>query len=127
RLARQSVGFEDGPHFKANAARMIRRILVDHARGRQSDKRGGGLHRVTLCEPQLSAVGSQDVDILGLDAALHKLQAINARPHSVVELHFFGGLKLTEVADLLKIAESTVHADWRFARAWLRKELGATT
>lgn len=123
RLADQEQEFQDGAHFKAIAARMIRRILVDHARQHGSAKRGGRAWRVSLCEGLQVANETIGLELLGLDAALHKLRRVGERPHSVVELRFFGGLGLGEVAHILGIAESTASADWRFARAWLRREL----
>jgi len=109
-------------HFMAIAARTIRRILVDHARGAATEKRGGGRE----CEP-LSGVGLElaapDLDLLALEEALEQLGALHERQRDVVELRFFGGLEVQQVAEVLGVSETTVKEDWRLARAWLRRRL----
>ncbi len=111
-------------HFFAIAARMMRRILVDHARRKQAERRGGGAVHVTLG----SAGGSDDDerihDLLALHDALERLAALDDRQASVVELRFFGGLEVEETAHVLDVSPSTVKRDWAFARAWLLAELG---
>lgn len=108
-------------HFQAVAARAMRQILVDHARHRATQKRGGQWNRVTLSSNVLG--DSLEVDFLALDEALTRLSELDARKAHVVELRFFGGLTTAEAAEQLGIAPKTAEADWYFARAWLRKQL----
>ena len=123
RLADQHQSFENDSHFKAIASRMIRRVLVDSARKKHSEKRGGGVERVTLCEPIHAGSESREVDLIGLDVALDKLKCVGERPHSVVELRFFGGLTEEETAKVLGLSKRTVARHWAFAKAWLYREL----
>jgi RNA polymerase sigma factor (TIGR02999 family) len=115
------VNWQNRAHFLAIAARTMRRILIDHARRQKADKRGGG-SRVTLHE-DLAAGGGSGVDILALEQALERLLRVDERVHQVVELRFFAGLDVRETAAVLGISEPTVKRDWRFARAWLTREL----
>lgn len=108
-------------HFMAVAARTMRRILVDHARRRRAAKRGGG-RKVTLVEG-LAFSEPRPFDLVALDEALIKLMGIDERQSSVVELRFFGGLAVEEIAEVLEVSTATVKRDWRFARAWLLREL----
>ena len=110
-------------HFLAIAARTMRRILVDHARRRRAVKRGGG-RKVTLVEG-LAFSEPRPLDLVALDDALAKLGGIDERQCSVVELRFFGGLAVEEIAEVLHVSTATVKRDWRFARAWLLRELSA--
>ncbi|MDP6479682.1 MAG: ECF-type sigma factor [Phycisphaerales bacterium] len=111
-------------HFFAAAAEAIRRILIDHARGRTAAKRGGGRGRVPLEDSLAVAGGSQDgVDIVDLDKALCELAEMDPRMAKVVELRFFGGLEVSEVADVLGFSKRTIEGDWATARAWLRSRL----
>lgn len=110
-------------HFMAVAARTMRRILVDHARRRRAIKRGGG-KKVTLVEG-MAFYEQRPFDLVALDDALAALAGIDERQSSVVELRFFGGLGVEEIAEVLDVSTATVKRDWRFARAWLLKELGA--
>jgi RNA polymerase sigma factor (TIGR02999 family) len=114
---------ESRAHFLALAARAMRRILVDSARRRGAAKRGGGLERVTL-SGALAEGGPDEVDVLALEDALLALGADHPRHAEVVELRFFGGLDVKEVAQVLGVSASTVMADWRFSRAWLGQALG---
>ncbi len=127
RLAAGSLpDLEDRRHFVALVARCMRQVLVDHARGRGTQKRGGDRLRVTLHDAALTA--SRDaIDVMVLDDALSRLAAMDERKCRVVELRFFGGLTFAETADVLGIAPKTVEADWYAARAWLRRELAAET
>ena len=111
-------------HFYAVGAQAMRRILVDHARRKKSLKRGGNVPKVSLEEGQPLTL-SKEEDILAVDEALNRLAALNERHARIVELRFFGGLKVEEVAEALAIGRRTVEADWTFARAWLRRELAA--
>ncbi len=112
----------DRSHFVNAASRVMRRVLIDHARARNAAKRSGNL-RVTLDEGIAGGV-EPVVDVLSLDNALNRLAAVEPRWAQVVELRFFGGLEITEVAALLEISTATVKRDWQFARAWLARELG---
>lgn len=121
RLVDLELDWQDRAHFLSMAARLMRRVLVDHARVRNAAKRGGGAFRVTLDE----ALGATepDLDLLVLDEALSRLHDRDERPAQVVELHYFGGLTYTEIAEVLAISEATVDRDMRFARAWLHRSL----
>ena len=127
RLVKQDeVEWQNRAHFFGIAAQMIRRILVDHARGHDRAKRGGGRQRVRLDE-DVVLLEDRDLDLLAVDEALRKLADFHHRAAQVVELRFFGGLTREEVADFLKTSLRTVGDDWRLARAWLRRELEDTT
>jgi RNA polymerase sigma factor (TIGR02999 family) len=110
-------------HFFAAAAEAMRRILVEQARHKKSARSGGQLQRVELHDEQLAAPDRQ-LDLLVLDEALNKLAALDHRKADLVKLRFFAGLTMREAADALGIAESTADADWAYAKAWLRVELG---
>ncbi|MEM6671796.1 MAG: ECF-type sigma factor [Planctomycetota bacterium] len=115
-------------HFLAVASHAMRRILVDHARGRNRAKRGGGAERVGLdaleLDASLDGAPSDDaLDVLALDTALLELAERSERQVKVVELRFFGGLPVAEVATALDVSESTVEREWRIARAWLLARL----
>jgi len=119
------VDWRGRTHFIAIGARMMRRLLIDHARRRGSAKRGDGWQRVTLAEPAAGAGGS-DLDpsrMLDLHEALERLSAFDERQARVVELRFFGGLTTGEIAEALGVSTRTVEGDWTHARAWLRREL----
>lgn len=109
-------------HFLAIAARAARQVLVDHARGHGADKRGGKRERVTLVE-DAAATTDKGVDVEALEEALQRLMQLNVRRARVVELRFFGGLSVDEVAEVLEVSPRTVDDDWRIARAWLRSQL----
>jgi RNA polymerase sigma factor (TIGR02999 family) len=119
----RSVRWENRTHFFAVAAQLMRRILVDHARGRRRAKRGGALARVPLDEALVVAAGQLNVDVLALDEALTKLMAIDLRQSQVVELRFFSGLSIEETAAVLNVSPATVKNDWNIAKAWLRREM----
>jgi RNA polymerase sigma factor (TIGR02999 family) len=106
------------------AARMMRRILVDYARSRHYQKRGGAAVRVTLDEINMAAV-EPGRDLVALDDALGELARLDARKSRVVELRYFGGLSVAETAAVLNVSEETVMRDWKVAKAWLRHELKA--
>ena len=121
--ARQ-VRWQDRAHFLGISARLMRRILVDHARSRGYRKRGGGAEHVTLDEAML--VSPQPaVDVVALDRVLESLAGIDARKSRVVELRFFGGLTVDETAEVLDVSADTVKRDWRLARLWLLRQLKA--
>ncbi|HMN96107.1 MAG TPA: ECF-type sigma factor [Phycisphaerales bacterium] len=123
RLVDQSSGaFRDRAHFIAVAATAMRQILTDHARRVRAAKRGGGWNRVDVDPPQ--ELGPALVDLVALDDALAELAALDERKHRIVELRYFGGLTVEEVADLLGLSKRTIESDWRAARAWLGARLG---
>ena len=111
-------------HFFGTAARVMRRILIEHARARRADKRGGDQVRVDLEHAADVAVGD-DQSLLDLDAALARLAEIDPRRARVVELRFFGGLTVEDIAGIMAVGPRTIDRDWRVARAWLRRELDA--
>ena len=116
------VQWQNRAHFFAVAAHLLRRILVDCARTRNYQKRGGGAKPVSLAEAMIVAP-ERGADLLALDEALTRLQALNARQAQVVELRYFGGLNEEETAEALKVSVRTVRRDWNFARVWLHREL----
>lgn len=120
----QSLNWQDRAHFFAMSARMMRRILTDFARARNYQKRGAGALQVSLDEG-LMVTPEKDADIMALDAALTQFSALYPRQAQVVELRFFGGLEVEEIAEALKVSPVTVKRDWRFAKAWLLKSLSA--
>jgi len=118
----QKMDWRNRAHFLAMAARLMRRILVDSARARRNQKRGGGAVRITLDEGLL-VTGDRPPDLVALDDALRALEKIDARRSQVIELRFFGGLTVEETAIVLKVAPDTVMRDSRLAEAWLAREL----
>ena len=120
----RSVDWRDRTHFFAVAAQVMRRILVDYARRRKSDKRGGSMMPVTLTAA-LEAASEENFDVLALDLALEQLAAIFPQQAKIVELRFYGGLTLDETAEALGISAATVSREWTMARAWLRRALSA--
>lgn len=114
--------WENRAHFFAIASRLMRQILVDHARKRLADKRGGAQQQVPMNEPLL-ATQHEPLDVLALDEALERFKAIDARGSRILELHFFGGLSFDETAHVLDVSTRTVKRDWSMARAWLHDEL----
>jgi RNA polymerase sigma factor (TIGR02999 family) len=118
----QRVRWQDRAHFLAMAARMMRRVLVDIARAKGYQKRGGGAVRVTFDELAL-ARAEPGHDLVALDDALQALALVDERKSKVIELRFFGGLTVEETAEALGMSEDTVMRDWKFARAWLLREL----
>ena len=123
RLVDQSrVQWKGRTHFFAIGAQAMRRVLVDHARGRLRDKRGGGRPRVELNE-DVALATERDEDVLAVDEALEKLAKLDERQARIVELRFFGGLSVEEVAQVLGVSKRTVEADWTMLRASLRREL----
>lgn len=126
----QSVNWQNRAHFFGISARLMRQILVDFARQRDSLKRGGAVSLVGLedtPDQTLDAAQMRDpnrgADLVALDEALQLLATLNARHSQIVELRFFGGLSEAEIAEVLHLSERTVRNDWRMARAWLQREL----
>lgn len=120
RLSRQRLEWSNREQFYATASRMMRRVLVDHARAKRTSKRDA--LRIELGE-DVAAVNASVVDVLAVDAALEELAAEDERQARLVELRFFGGLTLEEAASTLCVSLPTAKRDWRFARAWLARRL----
>ena len=118
------VGAKGRSYFFGSAARAMRQILIDHARARHAQKRGGGAQRVTLA-PELAVSDEDTVDVLALEEALEELRALDERQARVVELRFYAGLGVKEVAELIGVSDRTIKTDWQVARAWLRRRLSA--
>jgi RNA polymerase sigma factor (TIGR02999 family) len=116
------IRWHDRAHFLAMAARVMRRILVDFARARRNDKRGGGAAMVRFDEALLVSKEAGQ-DLVALDEALKALAAVHPRKGEVVDLRYFGGLSLEETAEVLHVSTDTVKRDWRFAKLWLLREL----
>jgi RNA polymerase sigma factor (TIGR02999 family) len=129
RLAtRTDAVWKDRGHFLAVAAVAMRGILVDEARARQAQKRGGGLDRITLTYAlERESRPPDPVDILDLHAALNDLALLSARQARIVELRFFGGLTVEEIARALEVSVTTVEGEWRLARAWLSRRIDASS
>lgn len=123
-LGASRIDITDRRHFFTTAARLMRQVLVDRARSKSRDKRGGDWQRVELVEAAALPIDA-DTDLPALDEALRQLAALDPRVAEVVELRCFGGLEVTEVAALLGLDERTVYRDWAMARAWLRQRLSA--
>ncbi|MHC5108924.1 MAG: ECF-type sigma factor [Planctomycetota bacterium] len=123
RLCRQDISWAGRTHFLGMAAEMIRRVLVDHARKRNTVKRGRDMHRVTNDQQFLDLPAKATIDLLELETALGELGEMSPRQAKVVELRFFGNLSIEETATLLSVSPRTVKGDWRVARAWLRQRL----
>lgn len=116
------VDWQGRTHFFAVGAKMMRRILVDHARTKKRVKRGGGIHRVCLSD-DVQVSKNNDEDVLAIEEALEKLAEQDSRQAQIVELRFFGGLTVAEVAQVLNVSKRTIESEWTILRAWLRREL----
>ena len=121
-ISQQHVEWQNRLHFFAIAAKVMRRILVDHVRGRQAAKRGGTDIRLPL-EDAMAVLPGQDLDFVALDEVLTRLAEIDPQQSQIVELRFFSGLSVEETAKVLDVSERTVKRDWNVAKAWLRREL----
>lgn len=117
-IDQRATSWRDRNHFFAIAARVIRRILVDHARARQAVKRGAGNERIPLEDVEV-AVPTDSVDLVALDEALEELQRLDERQAKIVELRFFGGMSLDEIAETLEIGRRSIDRHWAAAKAWL--------
>jgi RNA polymerase sigma factor (TIGR02999 family) len=115
--------WQNRAHFFGIAARLMRRILVDHARAEQREKRGGHARPVPLSQAEGVGVTTAG-ELIALDEALERLAALDERKARVVELRYFGGLSVEETAEVLHVSPVTVMRDWGFARSWLRREIG---
>jgi RNA polymerase sigma factor (TIGR02999 family) len=117
------IEWQSRNQFFAFSAKVMRHILVDHARAKHREKRGGDAVKVPLEEALMLIVDEQDVDLIALDEALNRLAAIDQQQVRLVELRYFSGLSLEEAAEALKISRATAARDWNVARAWLHREL----
>ncbi len=118
----RNVQWQNRAHFFGIAAQLMRRILVDHARTKKRNKRGGSDIRVSLSQANVPVRG-QDVDVVALDEALERLAAIDEQQSRIVELRYLSGLTVEETAEVLGISPATVKRDWSMAKAWLRREI----
>lgn len=121
--AGEEKNWQNRAHFFGVAAKAMRHILVDYARAKSRNKRGGWLDRVTFSE-DAAVSGGRSEEIVALDEALDRLAVLYERKAQVVEMKFFAGLTIDEIAEVLKISPETVKRDWRFAQTWLARELG---
>jgi RNA polymerase sigma-70 factor, ECF subfamily len=117
------VQWQNRAHFFAMAAQLMRRVLVDFARTRNYQKRGGEILKVEFDEAWMGSIGQGSDLVVALDDALQELAKFDARKSQVVEMRFFGGLSATETAEVLKVSEDTVLRDWKLAKTWLLREL----
>lgn len=122
-IDQREVNWESRTHFYAIAANLMRRILVDYARTKKRNKRGGDAVKLTLEEAALVVGKERSIDLMALDEALTRLEKIDAQHSRIVELRYFGGLSLEETAAALKVSRTTVATDWAMAKAWLHREL----
>ncbi len=121
-VQQQDVDWRGRTHFFALSAQAMRRILVDHARSRSRDKRGGAYVKVSLDEGKALSADSE-ADVIALDAALQGLAELDTRQAQIVEMRFFGGLRCEDVAHALGVSKRTIEGEWTMAKAWLRREL----
>jgi RNA polymerase sigma factor (TIGR02999 family) len=121
-IDQQAVSWQNRSHFYGIAAQMIRRILVDYARAKQTKKRGEALPKIAFDEA-VGAHASEDLDLVALDDALKALAEIDPRQSRIVELRYFAGLSIEDTAEVLQVSPATVKRDWTVARAWLKREL----
>jgi RNA polymerase sigma-70 factor (ECF subfamily) len=123
RLVRQErIDWQGQTHFFAMAATSMRRILVERARGKKAEKHGGGGEKIQLDEA-LAFSPNKPTDVIAIDEALNRLAELSPRQSRIVELRFFGGLKVDEIAKIERVSPRTVKQDWRLARAWLHREI----
>ncbi len=122
KLIRVDVDWKDRAHFYALAARMMKRLLINHANGRLAAKRGGDAIKVTLVDDHMPGA-SADSDLLDLAVALKKLEAHDARKAELIEMKYFGGMTTEEIASVTDLSVATIGRDLRFARAWLKDQL----
>lgn len=122
-IDQKNTSFKNRSHFFAIAANLMRRILVDHARGKNRKKRGGNVVPITLDESLTDANAEKSIDLVVLDEALDRLAVIDHRQAKVVELRYFAGMSLEETAEVLNVSRTTVAQEWVMAKAWLHREL----
>lgn len=126
-IGQRDVEWQSRTHFYAISANLMRRILVDYARTKHREKRGGSDIKVPLEEAELAAAQERGVDLLALDEALNRLAEFDPKQAKVVELRYFSGLSLEDTADALAISRATAAREWAAARAWLHRELTRTS
>lgn len=119
------VDWQGRTHFYAVGARIMHRLLIDHGRNKKRAKRGGGWLRITLA-PEVAPLGGQELDALAVHEAIEKLAALDSRQARLVELRFYSGLSMAEIADVLGVSKRTAEGDWTHARAWLKRYLAPT-
>jgi len=124
RLARNGAKPNDRHHLVMLASRVIRQVVIDHARGRKRIKRGGDREKMPLLDEAVVSAESCAIDLIALDEALGELAGFGERQAQVVELKFFGGLSMLEIAEVIGVSKRTVEDDWSAARAWLEEQLG---
>jgi RNA polymerase sigma factor (TIGR02999 family) len=124
-MAAEATTWQDRAHFMAVAATAMRQVLIDHARRRRAQKRGGLNWRQITLHPAIRATGADCVDVLALDETLTRLAKLSARQARVVELRVFGGLTIEEASEVLGVGVHTIKSDWLVAKTWLKRELGA--
>lgn len=123
RLIDQRVAWQNRAHFFGIAARLMRQILVDHARARSYAKRGGPVQQKVSLSEAVDLSDGRAAELIALDEALESLAALNPQHSRIVELRFFGGLTIEETAEVLGVSHATVERDWALSRAWLRREM----
>lgn len=122
-IDQRNVNWQNRAHFFAIAAQAMRRILVDYARAKHREKRGGDAEKVSLEEATMIAVEEKSVDLIALDEALTKLAKIDEQKSRIVELRYFSGLSVEETAEVMNVSHKTVERHWTMAKAWLHREL----
>ena len=122
-VGKSASAYQDKAHFFAVAATAMRQILVNHARAASADKRGGGTKPVALDRDVADGTTGAEVDVLALNEALEQLARIDQRKHRVIELRFFAGLSVDEIAEAMGLSKTTIESEWRAARAWLNMTL----
>jgi RNA polymerase sigma factor (TIGR02999 family) len=123
-IDQRNVSWQNRAQFFGLAAKMMRRILVNHAEAHHAAKRGGHAQKLSLDEA-VSFFEEEQVDLLALNQALNRLSALDERQSEIIELKFFGGLSIEEVAEMLSISPATVKREWNMAKAWLLKEMSS--
>lgn len=119
----RDVNWKNRAHFYGIAAQAMKRILVDHAKSRHREKRGGAVENLALDEARFAISGQKDVDLIAVDEALTRLAEFDPKQASIVELKFFGGFSIEEIAEAMQISPATVKREWTSAKAWLRLEM----
>lgn len=119
----RQTNWKNRAHFFGISSKIMRRVLLDHARAKASEKRGGGTINLSLEDESVLAQDPQSVDLMALDQALDRLEKIDAQQARIVELKYFSGLTLNETAEVLNVSRTTVANSWNVARAWLYREL----
>lgn len=127
--AQKKIHWQNRAHFLGTTASLMRRILIDYARARHRDKRGGVEQNIPLEDEQNLQIESSDeksrIDLLLLDSALNKLNSFDERQARVIELRYFGGLTVEETAEVLHLSEKTIVREWKMAKAWLSREINS--